>query len=389
MTILLTNRFKIEMKKTAELLRENKLGLLDIWETEVKKEVPASRKANSIALYDHLPNIINDIADIMERHQHIEHIDGDQTFKEIIHNSEQHGRHRSATQLYTADQVVHEYFIFHRTLSDFLIRKDSYNPKIARLLDQIIQTSILKSIASFAQSIQEMQEKLIGTLAHDIRNPLSAAQMALGMMEDEDDDQWKDKLLSASIRSVHKALSLIEGLMDGIAVKAGEGMLMTFEEVDLLTDIKWIVAEAREVYKNEIVFECEEPQILGVFDNVAVRRLLENLIGNAVKYGYPSQPITLNLINKKDELELTVHNHGEPISEQKQESIFNFLAKDSEQTTARKSWGMGLALAQMVVNAHGGKISLESDATKGTTFKIILLKQFGQPGKKRALLQSA
>jgi len=97
-----------------------------------------------------------------------------------------------------------------------------------------------------------MQAKLIGTLGHDIRNPVAAAQLSLEMMKQDKTGEWNDKSRIAAQRSVKKAINLIEGLMNGITIKSGEGMLLTFESSDLLKEMKFVHAESKEVYTREI-----------------------------------------------------------------------------------------------------------------------------------------
>lgn len=373
------------MDKAAEILREKNAEIMEIWKIEVMQKVSASRQADAIALHDHLPNIINDIADIMARYDQIVDINSDQKFNKILKNSVRHGRHRSSTTHYTVEQVVHEYIIFHRTLSDFLKSHNGYNEKVSDILKYVIETCILKSVGSFSRSIQNMQEKLIGTLAHDIRNPLSVIGLSLEMIQDEEDKQWRDETLRAARRNLKKALGLIEGLMDGITVKAGEGMMLHFENVDVLHDIKWVHTESKEVYASEIILNCEKDSINGVFDSTAIRRLLENLISNAVKYGSSRKPITINVADDKSEVTISVHNHGNPISQEQQTHIFKFLEKDKT-GSAPRSWGMGLTLAQIVTEAHGGHIKLESSKDQGTCFTVTILKKANEPGKKRAKL---
>ncbi|WP_231367536.1 hypothetical protein [Gillisia sp. JM1] len=65
------------------------------------------------------------------------------------------------------------------------------------------------------------------------------------MMEQDKTGKWAEKTRIAAQRGVKKALCLIEGLMDGITIKAGEGMMLNFENTDLLKDIKWVHAESR------------------------------------------------------------------------------------------------------------------------------------------------
>lgn len=375
------------MKKTASVLRDHVTEIMERWQTEVTSQVQAAKETNLIALYDHLPNIIHDIADIMERYSDLEDIREHTKYKEILENSKEHGRHRATTSNYTVEQVIHEYIIFHRTISNLLKSHNGYNEEVSDLLKYVIETSILKSVGSFSSSIQEMQEKLIGTLAHDIRNPLSVTQLALEMLKEDEDKDSADKMINAAQRSLGKAINLIEGLMNGITIKAGEGMMFDFEERNILADIEWVYEEAKEIYVNEIIFNCDESSITGIFDSTAIRRLLENLIGNAVKYGFPKKPITVSVSEKNNSVEIVVHNHGNPISEEKQKHIFDFLAREKKgKNSAKNSWGMGLTLAQIVTKAHGGTIDLISTENKGTSFIITLLKNYNKIGKRRTKL---
>ncbi|MGB3343234.1 MAG: HAMP domain-containing sensor histidine kinase [Aequorivita sp.] len=375
------------MNKTSNILRENIPEIMELWQNQVKKDVLAAKEANAIALFDHLPNIIMDLADIMERYNTMADLNSDKSYFEILDNSVHHGRHRATTANYTVEQVVHEYIIFHRTLSEYIFLHDGYNREMSDLLKYVIETSILKSVESFSQSIQEMQEKLIGTLAHDIRNPLAAAQLSLEMMEQDKTGEWAEKTRVSAQRSVKKAIDLIEGLMNGITVRAGEGMLLNFEKIDLLTDLKWVQSESDEIYTNDIILESEVDKIEGVFDRTAIRRLLENVIGNAVKYGHVGTPITISIIDEKEAVEIKVHNFGDPIPEEKQEEIFKFMmSARSDKKSVSESWGMGLTLTQIVAEAHGGDINLVSNEKNGTTFTINLIKYFNEPGKRRAKL---
>ncbi len=377
------------MNLTSQILKNHNAEILSLWELKVTEEVPAARQANAIALYDHLPNIINDIADIMERSIGADHLIDDEKYQEIVANSERHGRHRATTANYTVDQIVHEYIIFHRVLSDYIKTKQGYNEEVSDLLKYVVETSILKSVGSFSRSIQEMQEKLVGTIAHDIRNPLAAAQLSLEMIKQDSNGEWSEKMRDAAERSVRKAISLIEGLMNGITVQAGQGMMFNFEEKNILKDIKWAYDDAVEIYANEITFSAPSQAIIGVFDGTAVRRLLENLLDNAVKYGAPNKPIHLELQDATDRIIIKVHNYGKPISVEKQQHIFDFLGRENQLDDQQHSWGMGLTLVQIVTEAHGGSVELISTVEAGTTFTITLRKKFNTPGKKRTKLTFA
>ena len=366
---------------------------MELWQNQVKKDVLAARDSNAIALFDHLPNFINDIADIMDRYEDvkdIEDINSDKKYIEIIENSLHHGRNRAASANYTVEQVVHEYIIFSRILSAYIYSHNIYEPKMSDLLKYVIDTSILKSVGAFSRSIQEMQEKLVGTIAHDIRNPLSAAKLSLEMMEQDKSGNYTEKAGIAAKKSVAKALNLIEGLMNGITVRAGEGMMLSFSKTDILKDIEWVIEESQNVYTNPIILNSNAEEINGIFDSIAIRRLLENLIGNAVKYGLPSKEITVSVRDDEETVEIEIHNHGNPIPKEKQKHIFQFMnSENSNEKSVAGSWGMGLTLAQIVTEAHGGDIDLTSDEVNGTSFNITLIKYANETGNRRAKLNLA
>jgi|AntRauTorckE5430_2_1112549.scaffolds.fasta_scaffold00481_1 signal transduction histidine kinase len=375
------------MEKTAKILRDNNAEIMKIWQNQVVQEVLASKESDSIALYNQLPDLINDIARLMIRYDKMEGFNKDEKYIEILKTSEEHGKQRSTKVYYTAEQIVHEYIIFHRTLSEFLISHNGYSEKVSDLLKYVIETSILKSVGSFSRSIQDMQEKLIGTLAHDIRNPLAAAQLSLEMMKQDKTGEWTDKTRIAAQRSVKKAINLIEGLMNGITVKSGEGMLLTFENSDLLKEIKFVHTESKEVYTREINLEYNAKKIIGIFDKTAVKRLVDNLIGNAIKYGSIDKPITISIEDEEDAVAIKVHNWGNPIPLSKQKKIFKFMGRAKrDKKPVSVSWGMGLTLTQIVAEAHGGDINLVSDEKTGTAFTVNLIKQFNEVGKRRAKL---
>ncbi len=375
--------------KPAAVVIENKVSeIMELWEDEVKKEVPASQNLSEIALYDHLPNLMKDISTVMSRRQTLVDAQADEKYKEILENSIEHGRHRAAASNYTASQIVHEYIVFHKTLTATLLKNKVYTLEVGEVLKYLIETAILNSVESFSKALSEMQDTLIGTLAHDIRNPLSAAQTSLDLMNYEEGEEWFDTMKGTATKSVKKALSLIEGLMDSITVKAGQGMMMNFDEENITEVLKEIYTDATDIYSHTFELKGDLHDIFGVFDVIAIRRLLENLISNAVKYGSYNTPIILKLTDLEESIKISVRNYGTPIPKEKQGEIFQFLRRDQTQNNINlNSWGMGLTLVRLVAEAHGGYVHLESDALEGTCFTILLDKNFNTPGKTRTKLK--
>ncbi|HKL37069.1 MAG TPA: sensor histidine kinase [Salegentibacter sp.] len=375
------------MVQAAEIINNNQAEIMDAWEERVLKEIPAAKTSSNLALRNQLPNVLDDIADILKRHQGFLNIAKDEKYEEIIKNSLDHGRHRATTSNYTVKQILKEYVIFHRVLTELLLDNKVYNEEVGIILKYTLETAMLNSASSFNDSMQEMREKLIGTLAHDIRNPISTAYFALQIIDPNADEKRIEDLKKMGLRSLDKSLELVEGLLDAISVKAGEGITLNFEEINLAKEVKWVANEASEIYTNEINFESNAEEISGIFDGTAIRRVVENLVTNAVKYGSRNSAVSIRLEDSPEEAYIKVHNFGKAISEENKTDIFKFLNRGKKSTDSTlESWGMGLTLVETVAKAHGGKVHLESTDEGGTTFAISLKKSANSPGKVRTKL---
>lgn len=376
------------MKRTASAIRARKYDIMTIWEDKVKSQMKASDKNNKISLHDHVPNILEGIVIILERQINLDSIEKDPKYEEILHNSKEHGRHRATTEFYTIDEIVKEYILFHQVINEVLKEEGITNLEIYLKLNFLIENAILSSTVAFSEALQEIQEKLIGTLAHDLRNPLAAARMAIEMQQIDLDQERFAKVKKMIFNSVNKAIHMIEGFLENIHVKAGEGMQLKFSKSDILSEIKTICLEMKDIYNEEIVFNSNNlTSCEGIFDATAIRRLLENLINNALKYGDSHKPITISFEERQDNIALSVHNYGRPIEKELQHKIFNFLNYGKEVRKHKlQSWGMGLTLVKMVTEAHKGKIHLESEEKYGTKFEIILPKFANPIGNRRTKL---
>lgn len=378
------------MKKIAKILVQKRQEIISIWEEDVLQDVLAAKDTNLIALHDHIPNILDDIVEILNRHPNPENYLSDKKIGQIQEDSIEHGRHRATTSNYTVDQIIHEYMIFYNVVNRILIENRQNDPATLHLIKCCIDKAMLNSVKSFTESIQEMQNKLVGTLAHDIRNPLAAARMAIEMLDYKAGEERFKKVKKMSFNCVNKSIDLVEGLLDSITVRAGEGIMLSFSELNLYENIKTVYEEACDIFDENIVFECEDKNLKGVYDATAVRRLLENLISNAFKYGDSEKPITIN-VNNEDEktLKIMVHNFGNPIPREKQKGIFDFLTSEKQQRSKKlQSYGIGLTLVKMVAEAHSGFVELKSEKVFGTQFSVTLKKNSNQPGKIRTKLNA-
>lgn len=169
------------------------------WETEVRQDILAAGLSQSLALRNHIPELLDDIAQIfLEKKDDQGGLRKSDKYVRTLDKNKFHGKLRAETENYTIDQVIQEYFILHRIVSDMFQEKELMSVNIANLLKHILERTIMQASLAFSSAIQDMQDKLIGTLAHDIRNPLTTALAAAELLTEAEDKN--DRLIGPSPR---------------------------------------------------------------------------------------------------------------------------------------------------------------------------------------------
>lgn len=376
------------MQEAAGIIEANKKEILDEWVKAVREELKAPRETTDIVLRNHVPLLLDDIIKIMKSYDNFRITEEKNNFEGMLDRSIGHGRHRSSTSGYNVEQVLREYIILHRILTALFRENKSYSAEIADIVKYVIENSMLYSIAAFTRSIDEFRQKMLGILVHDLRNPISAAYLAIGALKQEDEAERFTKLKEMTKSNMDRSLQLIEDLLESVTnTSAGEGLTMEFAEKDLVRYVESVYDEASEIYTNEIILKCDKEMIMGIFDCTMIRKVLENIINNAVKYGARGTPVTISVEDSSAYVNIAVHNEGNPIPEEKQKEIFKFLTTSNGSGLKKlKSWGMGLTIVKAVARGHGGHLKLESSVAHGTTFSLVLGKYKNEPGKVKTSL---
>ncbi len=224
-----------------------------------------------------------------------------------------------------------------------------------------------------AERVSALMEKVLALVAHDIRGPLSGIQMGCDFIARHPERTARHQsILAMMARSVGRADSMIGSLLDVARMRTGKSIPLSFQSGDLSAEVAHAIEEMALTGCDRLsLTACE--RIPGYWALGGIRRALENLVTNAAKYGAPDTPITIALRRQGDDALLSVHNYGQAISAADQTTLFDPF-QQAEQTRARtaRGWGLGLSLVKGVVEAHGGKICLKSDAETGTTFTLRL-----------------
>jgi signal transduction histidine kinase len=145
---------------------------------------------------------------------------------------------------------------------------------------------------------------------------------------------------------------------------------LTFQNCDLEQLLQEVVEDLNFAYEDRFVL-VSDGAVEARCSRKELRRVIENIATNAVKYGASKTPITLTLQHTAAAIHITIHNEGKPISPEAKSILFQQFRRTMT-AGEQKGWGLGLFLAKSLTEAHQGTIEVESAEGKGTSFIITL-----------------
>ena len=223
--------------------------------------------------------------------------------------------------------------------------------------------------------LQKQREQLFQFIVHDLKNPLSAIQVGLELLED---GGGKGPISQVQLRrlrdTAHTMGRMIQNILDiGQAEQVGLELRKT--PISLGTWIpgclKELEAQARS-RNHELSWSCPEGLEVEA-DPEFLRRLLLNLLENALKYSPPGSRTRVGALPAGEGVRLEVRDQGQGIPAHLHEQIFQKFVRIHETgDTSRSGSGLGLAFCHLVAEAHGGRIWVEDNQPRGSVFLLEL-----------------
>ncbi|MGN6185304.1 MAG: PAS domain S-box protein [Thermoanaerobaculia bacterium] len=225
------------------------------------------------------------------------------------------------------------------------------------------------------ERVTESRAGLIRGFSHDVRNPLTVADMTAQLLELDDLSSEQLESIQRIRRSIRSSLRLIDDLLDVARAEAGE-----LEIECVMTDVGQIVGEVAEDFSIAattvgIDLELRAPRGLQVeTDPARVRQIVSNLLSNAMKYA-PNSHVTVDARPQRDGapkdgdwIAVTVADTGPGIPPDKREAIFQeYTRLDPE---AQQGAGIGLAISRRIARLLGGDLTVDSNHEAGATFTL-------------------
>jgi len=358
----------------AGLIDDERVGLLESWRQQVR-QLPSARSLDLPALDDHMPVVLDEIVCALRNVR-------EESIPEAlaVGSPPVHGTERFQAG-FDIVEVVAEYNILRGCLYDLAesrglrVRRTAFHI-LNRVFDEAIGLAVQAYATESALAVQRRREEHLAFVAHDLRTPLSAIALASRVLEmrlrPRPTDAEVDLMLRTLQRNVEQLAVLVERVLkesDEVQTEGGFKLeVRTFDlwplVESLIHDLHPVAGTATTQLVNEV------PEELAVqADASLLRRILQNLIGNAIRHT-PRGSVVIGARALPDRsIECWVSDNGTGIPADQLRGIFDRGGRDGGENGRE---GLGLAIVKTFVEAHGGRVTVESSEASGSVFRFTL-----------------
>lgn len=353
-----------KLSPTAKRMLELEDKVLSEWVTRVRQSVKEAERLPHPILINTFPSFYRNVAEAITRSN--PRVTGDEGNTVAT----EHGGERARLTNYNVYSVISEYQILRWTILDVLKANDVHlDDEEIFVIHVSIDGSIREAVNAFALAQAMLRERFVAALTHDLRNPLSNAHMAAHLIERSSDLGKIKELANQITANLMRMDRMIQDLLDSARFQSGERLQLHLEEFDMQEVAREVCEQFTTLHGAR--FQLISHSVRGWWDQEAIKRAMENLIGNALKYGAPATPVRIKIDVQNERMLLSVHNEGEPIPQEQIESIFQvFRRAGTAKKVNKEGWGIGLPYVRSVAESHGGSIAVDSAKYRGTTFVV-------------------
>jgi signal transduction histidine kinase len=370
-------------KKLHELIHDNADRIVEVFVGRARRHDLPPREAAHRDVADDLHRYVRELA--LAYHL------GDDDRSEAV--AKAHGGQRWYAG-YDLKSLLLEYGVLRSTIGD-VVAQAGYEMSTDELdrIAQLVNSALAEAAVEFteratqqlnaalllAEQAVRAREDVIAVVSHDLKNPLSVISGSAAMLEDalrEDNLETARAALRSHVARIRRSSArmnrLITDLLDLAKIRDGRVEIQASEEhaSDLLVEATAQSTPLAEQRPVQLVNDggpdgqvsCDRERVLQVFDNI---------VGNAIKFSSPGSTVRLAVETSADECTFAIRDTGPGIPEHQLPLLFDRFWT-SPRVTGGGGTGLGLAIARGIVQAHGGRIWVESTPGQGTSFFFTL-----------------
>lgn len=283
------------------------------------------------------------------------------------------------------DETQDKVMAFERGGVDYITKPFQFQEVLARVQTHLklngLQQEMNHKNEQLSEQVKELQrleslrDSLVHMIVHDLRSPLAGIVGYLSLIElfEAQCPEQVQGFIQKSTQNTTMLMDMINNLLDLHRFESGE-VPLHLESVEMQTLIDEGI-DALGAGVESVRLEKDYPETLVSLeaDPQLIRRVVTNLVGNAIKFNPPNAPIRVALCCDDKQVHFSVTDHGAGIPEAYQKTIFDkFVQVEAHANKKHFSSGLGLSFCQLAVQAHQGEISVQSTPGEGSCFTVSL-----------------
>jgi signal transduction histidine kinase len=258
-------------------------------------------------------------------------------------------------------------------------RKEKDNSHTLALLNEQIEQQKTALEATVKQLNEQVKAKdhILRIVAHDLRNPISAISTLTRIVSEEyENEEENQEFLEMAQSACKDSLRMIDSIMQLSQQNSSEPLKRKIFNVNeaAMECVELLRLKAHEK-QQQIILHTPKVPLYTFADSDKISRVVNNLVMNAIKFSFPNSTIHVSVKDKNDNVEIEVKDEGIGIPQDMQDKVFDVFTEARRKGTSREStFGLGLSICKQIIEAHGGKIWLESKEGLGSSFHVQLHK---------------
>lgn len=371
-----------DLAPVADLLTARRTEILERW-LKVTSRQSFHRGRRDRAVADHLPHLVDGLLAVLRRTaprdaEYQAPLDDEG----VLDAARQHAFVRFEQGLGAADIVTEFRLLRHeisRVLRLHLDESESPADVVAAeiVVNDALDGATALSMSALSDKVEEVRSDFLATTLHDAQQPVATAKLSIQLAAlsldrpDPDVARALDALRRAD-KSLDRMTVLLRRLADASRLALGAIELRQAETG--LANVARRVVDDLDPETARRISVSSDGDDSGLWDSAALEQVVANLLANAVKFSADDSAIELEIIGRDEEVELAVRDHGIGLPAEEFERVFRRFGRSREARDAGVAGhGLGLYLSRGIVEAHGGRISVESEGSgSGSVFRVVL-----------------
>ncbi len=232
--------------------------------------------------------------------------------------------------------------------------------------------TILRDITR-ERELDQMKNEFISTAAHELRTPLTSI---LGfseiLLDPENYGPLEPQQQNALLQSVHNKARRLQGIVSDLfdlsRVQSGQTISLQRTTIDICDYLQKHLNDYRNLLRSHrIEYSLPDSPVNLSADGAKLEQVLDNLLTNAVKFSSPESRLFISARLEKGSFEVSVVDEGIGMTEEQVEKVFDKFYRVDSSDCGKPGLGLGMSIAQSIIEAHGGEIRVQSTSGEGTT----------------------